>query len=159
MRVEEGHQIHFKILFQTEGKGSFIYFINLYVNERTKLIVNYYEDPISNIYSKRNIKSSNSMIWNEADYRWRTCEHAGDSKIWPESPRLDSRRSGCKLCDFELNINAFSGLLFCYLENKGAKLVDRFPPPLNTYDINCKSFSFFFNWNILEIPQQEMVLA
>lgn len=51
---------------------------------------------------------------------------------------------GCKLCDFELNINAFSGLLFCYLENKGAKLVDRFPPPLNTYDINCKSFSFFF---------------
>lgn len=84
------------------------------------------------------------MIWNEADYRWRTCEHAGDSKIWPESPRLDSRRSGCKLCDFELNINAFSGLLFCYLENKGAKLVDRFPPPLNTYDINCKSFSFFF---------------
>lgn len=41
-----------------------------------------------------------------------------------ESPTLHSKRSEFKLYDLGLKISAFSWLLLCYLENKGAGPVD-----------------------------------
>lgn len=48
--LREDHQAHSQMLFQTEGKGNFVYFINLCAIGRT--ILTYCKDFIFNIYFK-----------------------------------------------------------------------------------------------------------
>lgn len=63
--LKEVHQIHSKILPQTEAKGHFVYFINfMQVTEQSPVLT-----IIKNLNSTLVlIQSTNSVIWNEVDY-------------------------------------------------------------------------------------------